>query len=314
MSEGPLLEQTLTNKLIYNECEVVEIGEVKPITISWQLVTECQFQCSYCYFNPYESSINYIPISKLVLHQLTKIKYNFEIALLGGEPTLHPDFFGIVEEIYKLERNQKIDIITNFNKDLNFWTKLLPFKDKINLVLSLHFEYANIDFLKKIESIKNDFSIRLVFMVHPDEKHINKMKHFYEKLISFKSKNFIITYLKIFNKDDGSVYDKYDEKILDFLIFLEKNSQDDSEKLNITYLNGSKGKITQLEILNNRLNMFKGWRCQMNEFVIRPNGYVISPCLKGEKYITFYNFDSHIINCPHEFCGCEGYWNYLKKK
>lgn len=287
---------------------------MRPLTIAWQLVTECHYRCSYCYFKPYDSQINYSSISKLVLFQLNKIQTEFEIALLGGEPTLHPDFLIIIESLYKITNATKIDVISNFNNDINFWFNLKPFSQKLNLVFSLHFEYANIDFLKKIKILKDYFNIRVVFMVHPNGDYLEKMKFFNKSLRELSCENLIVNYLKIFNKDDGSILKNYSLNVLEFLSELELSSSVETEKIKVKYLDGKSDSLTQLTILNNELNSFQGWKCHMNESVITPDGFVLSPCLEGKKHIVSHNFQPKVITCPHKYCGCEGYWNYFKQK
>ena len=80
----------------------------------------CNMRCEYCYY-PVDNSAAFPSVSDVV--ELAKSLSFKEIALMGAEPTLHPDLFEIIEEISKYKR---VGMVTNGAKltDLEFVLKL----------------------------------------------------------------------------------------------------------------------------------------------------------------------------------------------
>lgn len=71
-----------------------------PSKVYFEITRRCNLKCKYCYNN---SHINFAKeLGKEQIFKLIDELYNagtFEIRLTGGEPTLHPDFFEIVQYI-----------------------------------------------------------------------------------------------------------------------------------------------------------------------------------------------------------------------
>ena len=76
------------------------------LTFSWDIIKVCQYRCDYCYaFDILEKKMDkrLINLYKLILLKLKKVKYDFNVELLGGEPTMHPK----IEDILRtLQRNK----------------------------------------------------------------------------------------------------------------------------------------------------------------------------------------------------------------
>lgn len=303
--------------MTYNNKNIVSAGENSPLKIAWELVTECQFSCSYCYFHPYESSIKYEEVMKLVMMKLKTTDQPIVITLIGGEPTLHPHFHSIVKELYAMDNVKRIEVITNFQAPVEFWEPLKPYAKKLELLLSYHVEYAQNVFFKKIEQLKDHFTnMTINFLVHNDEKYLPKMIEASDYYFSLNLDSVEITISKLVNHGNQVEYYPYTEKVLDFMKSLEKRvtKLKNQFAIKIGYEDGSSEEISQLLFLNHELNRYKGWKCQMNGFIIHSDGTVMNPCTHEKKHILVTELRGKKIICPLNYCGCDGYWEFEKEK
>lgn len=71
------------------------------IKIDWNILTICNFKCSYCYARKSEQW-NKILSNKQIDHIIKIFKnsnHNFQISLMGGEPSLFPKISSLVEKL-----------------------------------------------------------------------------------------------------------------------------------------------------------------------------------------------------------------------
>lgn len=296
--------------------EITKVGRGNPLSISWELVTHCQFACTYCYFNPYESNTNYTDLMKMVLTKLEKVNEPMELTLLGGEPTLHPQFYELIERLHSLENVKKIDIVTNFHKPAEFWEPLIPYSNKIDIIMSYHVEYAQNNFFKKIQQLKDKFSMTVHFLIHNDVKYLPKMNEAADDYFKLGLEDIAITCNKLIDHSGNSnKYYPYQEETLEFLRQLEQRikTKKNPETIRV-HTQNQEAELTQLEFVNNNYNYFKGWKCQMNALLIHPDGFVSYPCTNQKKHILFAELKKRTLNCAHEVCTCAANWNYTKSK
>lgn len=122
ISLNVLLKSDNENNVQIKLPEVEELG-LRQIWIN--LTTVCNFKCKHCFVVDNREEI-FIPKAKImeVIKEAGKMGVS-QIALSGGEPTLHPDFLEILEEAAKLERCS-IKLVTNasvgFHKE---WKKIV---------------------------------------------------------------------------------------------------------------------------------------------------------------------------------------------
>lgn len=292
--------------------ELVQVGKDRLLNLSWELVTHCQFNCSYCYFKPYESDINYTDVMKIVLTKIRTMNEPVNITLLGGEPTLHPNFHEIVETLASMDHVKKIDIITNLQSPVEFWKPLFTLKDKLEIIASFHVEYARQLFFKKIAGLKDHLPMNIIFMVHNDIKFLPKLKEAAEEYTQNHLNDVPIIFRRITN-DNSPV--EYHHETLTFFEEMEKRIKSSRvvETIPVKTLNES-FEIPEIEFANQELNKFKGWKCQMNALIINPDGIVHFPCTSKKKHILFTELKGREMTCPHEICPCEAYWGLKKSK
>lgn len=198
------------------------------------IIDKCNYKCSYCY-NVMPRTNQILDLNKLYdfliyLHNITGKK--IEIDLVGGEPTLHPDFINFCKKIIN---NSAIHcaIYSNFSADCSLYNWLL--QNNIYVTLSTH--YSNKKFIQKLKNIQidklvnNNLNIRVMFEIEEDQytqtKNIclsllQNYKSFFEPaLIQYKNNS--IQYTKeqmvFYNYINSSVYQKY----LYYASYLNKN-------------------------------------------------------------------------------------------
>lgn len=296
--------------------EILKVGRGNLLFISWQIVTHCQYSCSYCHFHPYESNTNYPDVMKMVLSRLEKINEPMEISLLGGEPTLHPNFHELVATLHAMDHIKKIDVVTNFHQPAEFWEPLIPYADKLEIAASFHVEFAPKNFFKKIELLKNKFNISIHFLLHHDLKYLPKLKEAAEDMLKLELDQIAITFNKIIDDSKkGTEYFPYNDETLNFMKHLETQvkKQKQPETILIKTQN-HEVELTQIEFVNKNLNHFKGWNCQMNAITVHADGFVTYPCTNQRKHILFADLEKRKLVCSHETCPCPTFWNYTKTK
>jgi len=164
----------------------------------------CNLKCSYC-INRYENGkfLMQTMNGEDWIKALNRIKSrdDLPITLEGGEPSLHPDFIYIINNVRK---DLNIDILTNlqFNVD-EFIKKVDPNRVKRNapyasIRVSYHPEQMDLDpLIKKVLKMQEaGFSIGIWGVLHPYwEKHILEAQEKCKKLgIDFRTKEFLGEY------------------------------------------------------------------------------------------------------------------------
>ena len=126
----------------------------KTLEINLELNYFCTLDCKYCYMKDYpdwQNKDKYITLNQIkklkTYLSLLKLKYNLKI--MGGEPTEHPDFIDIV----KLLINNNIEIYTNglFNQ------KILDFLRKNNIRVNFSLHLKTLQDKKKFDLFKKNF-------------------------------------------------------------------------------------------------------------------------------------------------------------
>lgn len=168
------------------------------------LTFACNLRCSYC-INYFEhTAIKRKTISgKDWVRGLNRIisRDDLPITLQGGEPSLHPDFFYIINN---LKTNLNIDILTNLQFDVDeFIREVNPNRIKRNapyasIRVSYHPEQMDLDetIKKTLKMLEANFSIGIWGGMHPaHEKIILEAQKKSQKLgIDFRIKDFLGEY------------------------------------------------------------------------------------------------------------------------
>lgn len=280
------------------------------------MVSHCQFDCSYCYYKPFQSNTNYSPLGKIVLTKLKQIEDHFVINLIGGEPSLHPDFIEIINELTMINNLKEIRIVTNFVKPTSFWNKINK-SDKIKITASYHPEYPNKDFAEKLSQLSSNYRTDTAFLITNDRSYLQQSKEVFNSIYMLaKSTGHTINPIRLHSKEgSNTAYQKYDNDIEDFIAACESSIKEleHKETASITIKSGT-FKITKPEFMANNYHALKGWKCDINAFIIHYDGMVSYACKGAKKHILTCDFKTKGIICPFRYCECDDYWDFKKEK
>lgn len=180
------------------------------------LTLSCDLNCSYC-INSFGNTENLHQIHNWMMPGSQWIKTlnrlelpsNIPVTLCGGEPSLHPDFYDIINGL-KPELN--IDILTNLQFDIKrFLKKVHPKRVSrdapyASIRISYHPEVMTFNELKEkiIILIDNGYSVGLWSVAHPlNHDEIERVKNLCVKAgINFRVKEFLGIH-------QGKVYGRY---------------------------------------------------------------------------------------------------------
>ena len=82
-----------------------EYFEGLPLTVSWKLTSYCNFRCSYCFDagKGYEKAFCTLEQAETAIkHIASTNRPNYQVSLLGGEPTTHPHLAEIITLLHEL--------------------------------------------------------------------------------------------------------------------------------------------------------------------------------------------------------------------
>jgi organic radical activating enzyme len=303
---------------------------------AWNLMDVCNYKCTYCnmgYGNDESrpSSIffkddNIKTSWREVIKKLKEPELpDFVVSLLGGEPTLHPHILEIVSDLETIDNCVAFDLITNASKPFSFFEKLSNKKlTKLNLISSIHFEYATHKLLSKLLKIHSDTSLKLypVIMLHDNKKYWPLIHDF---LHTFSDQNikYNVTFLenaygykpRYTREFYKSFSDYLPHGFMKALIARSIRACDSTpgEKYQIITDNNTTHSIDIKDIYKNNIRRFKGWKCTPKSWMINTDGSIKNICTGKNLSITN-NECNQRITCPNDICNHKSLWNYEKFK
>ena len=173
------------------------------------LTLECSLNCSYCINRFGEiSSSRQVLTGEEWIRGLNRIvtRPDLPLSLQGGEPTVHPDFYAIINRI---RPDLPIDLLTNLNINIDRFMREVP-PDRIkrdapyaSIRVSYHPEEMKIEPLaaKVLQLSAAGYSIGIWGVLHPEwQKEICRARDYCTDLgIDFRTKEFL-------GKHDGTFY------------------------------------------------------------------------------------------------------------
>ena len=297
-------------------------NKVPALEVHWDTILMCQYTCSYCYSRDrkdwlkFPESNNY----KTIINAMSKSYLPINLGLLGGEPTIHPNY----KDILHLW-NEKCGFNENFNvpntlytstngvRDLK-WFKGMPSYPNMSFVWSFHPEHTDNDVLgDKIKvMLDKGYECGVNIMMLPAKKYRDKAVAMHKmcKELGIESAPTYLHTRK--NGTDDRVMLNYTE---DFWSWVNDNFElvkkekylvklQDEEKVTTLYL-------TEDEIFENRYNLFQGYSCMLNHYKINVDGTV--GALRIEDNRTSLTQDNDYfksirkiqkLKCPLPACTC----------
>lgn len=291
-------------------------------TVDWILTRKCNYKCSYCTVHNNKTG-NFVPLDKLktIIDKLSELpNETITLALSGGEPTLHPNYFDLVEyAIEKLKDRLRVQTQTNLSKSLSFYKKFIDrFNGRLNqlsFLASYHFEFANKDrFLENIKHLSEN-NVDVLFKICAEPNHMDEVRRIYSESKSIVNEHLDVV-LVVVRHNYGSLPDKrYTQADLDWLncnksedtsITIDYIDVEDDHKIKSEMFSSNK-------LLISKKNRFKGMLCNAGLNSISINGVgSLDPAVcfrktKSRKNNVYSNPESilefkypHV--CPFETC------------
>ena len=158
----------------------------------WKITEECNYRCSYCFLAKKGYKKQYCTIEQAknaIKHIALADRSSYQVSLLGGEPTLHPEFAEIIKLFCdnignKLER---ISLISNGNISEKAIDAINEASDKtlIELKVSIRFEFVQIEKLISLAEKLSD-KVELVFLIMFHPVLFDKVKSVFESLCELR--------------------------------------------------------------------------------------------------------------------------------
>ena len=287
-------------------------GSSSSFRLHWDINTYCDKDCFYCYARAQLvwNKMSTKTTLDNIIQQLSEIKRPLDVVLLGGEPSLHPLYFYVLDQLEQLDNLQSSAVLSNGGRKVNpEWVdKHSGYK---NFWFNYTFHAADTDdihggFLDKAiyTRSKTDNVIVNVMMLGPkwDDQIDEVVRVCRDRDITMRAN-------VLFKPKTCDGYmiesDKYREWISGYadrfdryLYFSEKVLE--RNKIDIQSAESADGTFNDVEVYLNGLNKFKGWKCLNNNYAIEGSNNtkitrMCDPSQTGEYMV-----------CSLERCVCQG--------
>jgi MoaA/NifB/PqqE/SkfB family radical SAM enzyme len=282
--------------------------------IVWTPTTVCNYKCSYCPTESHDGKYRWPDDYSRVINFINAWRGDDPLTLdiLGGEPTLWPDFTKFCQDLVDSSPHfTKIIFSSNGSRTLRYWKE---FNAPISsLGLSYHPEYENSEhFLNVVKILHEKYQVQVYLMlVHPYLEQIKKM---FNALKEYKVSAIIMSVVSKVNYDHSGVITSTPE----YQDFAENNFFEQSLPFKgipyRTYITDGVevSPVRTQQLINSKQDAFKGWDCYVgyDTLNIHPNGDVYgstcaaSPCLGNIYTLEKIEQPSAPIKCPFDYCGC----------
>ena len=146
------------------------------LKINWEITSHCNYNCSYCFGNAGMKNANFSSFEDLkkIVDKIFSINRKaYDILLIGGEPSVHPNFLDLLQYINNVDKDISINIVTNGSKSIEYHKKLFDSikNKKLLFNVSIHLEHCRLNHLIDLIKLANEYNVFLVFslMLHPEK-------------------------------------------------------------------------------------------------------------------------------------------------
>ncbi|CCH63489.1 radical SAM domain-containing protein [Campylobacter phage CP21] len=269
----------------------------------WDILTICNYNCFYCYRRQESGWGIYDNVYKKVLANLSQVSKDFQIVLLGGEPTLHSKINEILTTLDNHKHCKSLSIISNgrYSKIYEVFKPNNPFLVQITFHPS---EVNNMnDFFNNILKIKKLHDVRINVMLVPN--YYDKIK---ECLEFIKKESIDFCYNVLFNPKTPELFMNYKNKDVLDLPNLYK-----PERILKYNINNKEYYYSDIDTFKNiELSNFKGFKCYNYNIQISVQGDFTRFCNDKPLTINEINNLNDYILCPLKYCTCQGKLSTLK--
>lgn len=208
--------------------------------IHWDVTRNCNFKCEYCCTYTEEPIIKFDKIKIIIeFFNYIKEKHNKDIvlSLFGGEPTLHPHFCQIIENLGSYE---EIQIQTNLSKPISWWETVSNIRKDMVIIPSYH--YNKIDeseFISKIIFLCDKFKhVKVKVMWESDYKGVILRTYNILKKLTMGINNLSVSLDMVYWKNQNfnqSDFNFYLEQQTDKSFYLEYDNHEGIKYKDVSY-------------------------------------------------------------------------------
>lgn len=297
----------------------------------------CQFDCSYCMPVLKNGTISHAPIDvyknflEWVKNKFIDVK-NIDymvLCLIGGEPTIYPNFEELVSSIRDIIGNDDKLFLTmqsNGGKPKTFFSKIEKYFTQIQF--TYHPEFSNdnkfIDNCLLLHNI-HEGKIKVSIAAPSNDEYFKKSVNMLKIL---RNNGLINVNFKILYENDFRTPQNYSDEqkqIMDN--FIVKNHKDQSLRHKIIFKDETEKNVHSQYMPLHDLNHYTGWLCNAGKYNLHVHhDGLVTRCSGSHKFITpkdkqgtIYNIDSLKIfeNYEPDICNvksCVGYMEQACKK
>lgn len=301
--------------------------KVQRLYIHWDVSTQCNFKCSYCYamkeYGDEWGKIDRWDKQQQVIKSIGRATLPVFLGLLGGEPTLHPHYTELVEgchDAISKHIDGRLYVTTNGSKDSAFF-KTHKYYNNMYFLWSFHTEYEHkygAEFCRLLDNIRiikdKGFKCKVNVMLTPKKELWPKIHKFVDELEKIGSIEIHPHFL--YANGDVHIPESYNSE------FYTEFKRFDIYPSYFTYEDavGSKTVYNDYNLFKRELTGFKGWKCWNNNYEISYEGIVHKVCFEGAVNLLsdpfyFKKISSIVpVKCPHGSCNCDGLLKIYKEK
>jgi len=276
------------------------------IRFNWHLLDWCNYKCTYCsagksITNDFSDNSRINNNFKLILTRLQTVSEPFDICLTGGEPTLHPNFFEILDGMMKLEKLNSVWLFSNLSRSEEFLKKINNYLPKIQLYGSWHPEFSKDDFVDKASKLECHVHVSITDNKTYWPKTLEVIENLKKHNVTFR-----INILQ--NTQDVEL--DFDNEVIETFETLLPDAHDDFD-IEVTYEDGSVETLSEHTLQFRDINYFKGYKCTTKSYGIAVDGTIVNTCT-GEKMPLVLDKIIKTVTCPLHEC-VEGLLMYPKE-
>jgi organic radical activating enzyme len=301
------------------------------LVINWTLNSICTYHCTYCpdlLHRGTNTIINKVEDRAILENFLSKLKEEVKdrpvhIFLNGGEPTISPHFEFLCDKFN--EYNWHCHVNTNGTRSLAWWQEYAPKLYKVTL--SYHPEWDNTDIFEKMDAIGKVTNAGVFVLMWPP---------LWDKCVEVYNKFKIMDsmahtgFTRVFKKDQLEQDTSYEYTEQQLAWFEKETPVNKAFPFNLSqgrgfgqtfikYDNGQEEPLDDQYLLNNRLNKFFNWTCNIGAdclYISFFGDITGASCSQGQNLGTLKDFkglSKTPVVCKQAWCSCALETNISKK-
>lgn len=313
--------------------EIIRVISDKPKTyfrIEFMVSNVCNYKCWYCDPHAYGGDFRWTRDTDLLIrnfkhllaHYKSQGKEQFELNLLGGEPSMWPDIGKFIRAI-KEDFNIAITMTSNGSRTIRWWKEHAKLFDKI--LFSYQPEFA--DPAHYIEVVDTVFGMGVPCnaLIMMDPKNWDTSVAMVERCKNESKHNWFVSAMEVhsdvkYTEEQREYFKRHDKRRPSWWRIIKDEFYTmmlPSPK--VVTADGKTQKIERNWISVNSLNNFNGWMCNigMENINIQKDGIITGTCLEipfGEtNYYNIYdrnfvdNFSPELkpVKCTKTGCYCQ---------